>query len=297
MDNSLFIGLVTHPKSRFPESSGPKGLARELTTRMKAREWTVSVACESENHVDVDQLDLSTRGIRSSIDFECENQYTWSLFLNPSKLPKVVKVRLSAHGALRKWRVARSASSVRRRGRRLIVRLANIEMAHLALMRAALGSDAHWILILEDDARSDDVDKLAHDLDLNLKRWARASQPRYVNISQSFSMKRLGITASVQKLYPWNENSYVFSSPVPYTNTVCAILYRREFLATLFPEIMRIPLEPVIPIDWKLNRAIMSLANLGKLTSGDCYSIEPAPIVQGSMHNRVETTRDDSAIP
>lgn len=284
MDSSLFIGLVTHPNSRFPEASGPEGLAHRLTHEMKQRGWRVDFVCESRNRVDPDALDLSLRGIRSSIDQESASEYEWSLFQDPRRSLIALRMKLRAQRVLRKWRYARFSAQARDRGRRMVLRLANIECAHLALMDAALASNAQWALILEDDARSIDIPGLADDLSAHLAKWVGELQPKYVNISESFSVTELGIRDVPAKAEDWNEHSSVLSAPTPYTNTVCAILYRREFLRDLHQELATIPLEPVIPIDWKLNRAIMALEAQGKLASGDCYAIDPAPIIQGSMH-------------
>lgn len=286
MDSSLFIGLVTHPKSRFTEASGPEGLAQQLDREMQQRGWRVDFVCESRNRVDPNEIDLSPRGIRSSIDLETASEYDWSLFQNPGRSLIALRMKLGAQQALRRWRFARASTRAHERGRAMVLRLANIERAHLELMDAAVASNAQWILILEDDANSEDVSGLAHDLGAHLEKWASESQPKYVNISESFSLTDLGMSSRPTRVTAWNERASVVSATVPYTNTVCAILYRREFLRGLLQELRTIPLEPVIPIDWKLNRAIMKLVERGKLGSGDCYAIDPAPIIQSSMHVR-----------
>ena len=45
-----------------------------------------------------------------------------------------------------------------------------------------------------------------------------------------------------------------------------------------------LPISPVIPIDFKLNTVLMALFAHGFLDAGDCLQVEPAPIVQMSMH-------------
>lgn len=285
MDYSLFIGLVTHPNSRFAEASGSEGLGQQLGSQMRQRGWRVDFVCESDNRVDPNEIDLSPRGIRSSIDLETASEFDWSLFHNSRRSLVALRMKLGAQRAVRRWRFARASTKARDRGRAMVLRLANIERAHLALMDAAVASNAQWVVIVEDDAKSEDVSGLAHDLDAHLAKWTSESQPKYVNISESFSITELGMGNRPTRITAWNERSSVVSATVPYTNTVCAILYRREFLRSLLQELRTIPLEPVIPIDWKLNRAIMALTAHGTLASGDCYSIDPAPIVQGSMHS------------
>jgi len=53
----------------------------------------------------------------------------------------------------------------------------------------------------------------------------------------------------------------------------------------LLDEFGVIPLSPVLPIDWKLNVALMNLVAAGKLGEGDCWQVDPAPFIQGSMHH------------
>jgi hypothetical protein len=43
-------------------------------------------------------------------------------------------------------------------------------------------------------------------------------------------------------------------------------------------------MQPIIPIDWKLNAALMQLVQEGSIGDGDCFTLEPAPIRQSSMH-------------
>jgi len=43
-------------------------------------------------------------------------------------------------------------------------------------------------------------------------------------------------------------------------------------------------MQPIVPIDWKVNDAIMNLSHTGVLGPGDCYTVDPGPIRQASMH-------------
>jgi hypothetical protein len=62
-------------------------------------------------------------------------------------------------------------------------------------------------------------------------------------------------------------------------------MYHRDFLVHLINEFELIPSEPVVPIDWRLNKALMNLWNKGLIGSGDCWFVEPAPIDQLSMRS------------
>jgi hypothetical protein len=69
----------------------------------------------------------------------------------------------------------------------------------------------------------------------------------------------------------------------PVTNTVCAILYRATFLRDLVAEMESLPMTPVVPIDWKLNIALMNMFESGSLLNGDCWNVTPGPMDQLSM--------------
>ena len=162
----------------------------------------------------------------------------------------------------------------------------------MSLLEQAARADSDWVLIIEDDAYATNVAALSSALDQHLKAWHDTRQPQYVNISESFPLAALNLSHPLKSVEAWDEHGRVYSSQVPFTNTVCAVLYRGSFLKHLHSAMSKIPLEPVIPIDWKLNRAIMDLAESGQLGAHDCYVVEPAPIRQGSMHTSATTIAD-----
>jgi hypothetical protein len=75
---------------------------------------------------------------------------------------------------------------------------------------------------------------------------------------------------------------------LPVTNTVCAIAYRAPFAELLLEEYSKMPQRPVVPIDWKLNQALMTVHGRGELPSGSCLWVLPGPIDQLSMRDANE---------
>ena len=163
----------------------------------------------------------------------------------------------------------------------------NIELAHFDLLRAGLATGADWVLILEDDASSTDVIDCAAGLTWLMSSRTDEKQPAYVNISQSFSLDELGLshllTPSPDASWAGETKRRILTSARPATNTVCAILYRGSFVRELLAVTDALPIEPVVPIDWKLNLALMQLFEAGGLGAGDCWFVDPAPIDQLSM--------------
>ena len=75
----------------------------------------------------------------------------------------------------------------------------------------------------------------------------------------------------------------VLAASRPISNTVCAILYRADFLGRFLTRFDALPIEPVVPIDWKLNIVLMDMYNAGGIVAGDCWIVTPGPVDQRSM--------------
>ena len=167
----------------------------------------------------------------------------------------------------------------------LVSRLLNIEASHHDLMKRGLESGSDYVLILEDDAFSDQLADLANGISGLMKA---SSTPAFVNLSESFSVSELGVghllTVKADTLWKGDDSRVVYLANRPITNTVCAILYSREFLANVVQEMEALPMEPVLSIDWKLNVALMNLYEADGLGDLECWWVEPAPIKQMSMH-------------
>jgi len=112
-----------------------------------------------------------------------------------------------------------------------------------------------------------------------------------VNLSISFTPAELGVehlvSESADASWAGSVPRTILVSSRPVTNTVCAIAYRSDFVAELLREFALLPMNPVVPIDWKLNLALMRMYKRGDIAAGDCWLVEPGPIVQMSMQTEV----------
>lgn len=288
MTTSIFIGLVTHDSSRFPEARGPHGLTRLLEKELTQQSIVVHAEIHSANHVDDLDLVLSLSDLQRSIAAELKVERDWYHFLNPNAHHTTHDLVLS----VRRWLRAAHAyiegirNSFALRESRTLERLINIELAHMHLMQSAVTSGADWVLILEDDAHTPDVKSFSSALVGFLAAHKAVDLPKYVNLSQSFDMSTLRIDGLLAPRGQWNAERALLGSSLPVTNTVCAILYRRTFLLDLLDTLIDHPLVPVIPIDWKVNRALMELHSDDRIPDYACWFVDPAPIVQGSMHHQ-----------
>jgi len=274
---TLFIGVVSHSRSSFTVNQGEKGLAATLVKQLN--EFDISAAYSVNELNDFDNAGIpATRSVfRAGIAEEVRLEREWNRFLG------VIFGLRAWIGHFARWLRVQSFL-LRKPDTQEIKRLINIELSHTKLMREGLDSGAQWILILEDDAATLELEDLAQGL-VGISSYD--SDISFVNLSRSFDLTHLGIDhllhSDSDKEWAGPADRRMLFSDRPATNTVCAILYHRDFLVHLINEFELIPTEPVVPIDWRLNQALMNLWDKGVIEAGDCWFVDPAPIDQLSM--------------
>lgn len=274
---TIRIGVVSYVGSRFSESQGDRGLGRLLEVAFDDLGIASEVRISTEDSGDRYGVQVTPRTAQESLTEQLRIQRRWSRFLHQ-------------HQGLRWWgdyglRLARRAvQRVDSPPVSMISRLLNIEVAHRDLLAWGSENGSDWVLILEDDAASGDVGDLVAGLSGIINS---AESPCYVNLSESFSAADLGVEhlLSVADSARWEGSSAraIVQSELPITNTVCAILYRADFARRLLNAYEELPLEPVLPIDWKLNAALILMHERGEISTNECWQVEPAPILQMSM--------------
>lgn len=277
---ALFIGVVSHEGSRFAVSQSGEGLAHRLAGRCREAGLRVAVVVNTDDLHDPAVVAVTEATVQASLTEQLRLDRQWADYLDRPR-----RLRWWGVHALR-W-IHRAGQKVRSPGPAMITRLLNIELSHLDLLRAGLNDDADWLLILEDDASTSDLDDCAAGLAALMTERASAATPAFVNVSQSFALSELGIEHLLNPApaLTWHGAipRTVLAASRPVTNTVCAILYRASFAQVLVTTLDGLPVEPVVPIDWKLNAALMRLFRDRQLASGDCWLVDPAPIEQLSM--------------
>ncbi len=283
----MFVGLVTHARSRFADALSADGLQSSLARHLN------ELGCRAVSGVSADDaylpslLTIDRKAVIASIRAELDSELRWRAYLAGAKPSVWLRSFMAVRRAKRTitqappWRRTMTPDDA---GARMVRRLVNIEFSHLRIMREAVQSGARWIVLLEDDASSTDAAARAHELAAFVQAADKQGRPLTINLSESFTPEQLGIEhlltpinpSSIPAGLPWR----LFSAQRPVTNTVCAVLYRGDFLARLLVILEEIPVSPVIPIDFKVNEAMMQLSDT--MAAGDCWVASPAPLVQSS---------------
>lgn len=283
----MVMGVVTHRRSRFREDALRQLAA--LADEAGARGWRVETLVSDRDDYDAARLPIDRRTVRASALAQARLEYRWRRYLAAAEGLPVASGAVRAVRDAALWAgtsVVRSARYLspwpwapvqRLHGHGSVVRLLNIDLSHLRVLRTAGAAEPDWVLILEDDARTDDprsaMDALCGALD------RAGEQPLYVNASRSIDHSDLGVEGL---LGPQQDGIRV--ARVPVTNTVCAVLYRGTAVMQLADDIEEPGLLPAVPIDWRLNRVLMDRVAEHSMGSDSCWFLDPAPFTQGSMH-------------
>jgi len=278
----IFVGLVTHPKTVFPQARTANGLAARLAGTLTSLGLVVASTIVDDNPLVPDQIVVSPEAVRASIREEIDVERKWREYLNSGSISLLMRLQFRIRQIATTLRLAppwRRSIDASDAGSRRLIRLANIELAHFRVLDQAVRSEAAWALILEDDAQAEDASKLGHELAQFLNSVTDVTpELSMINLSDSFSVDQLGIEhllAASEATSPWSMRRV----DRHITNTVCAVLYRRDLLIHLVEELQSIPLEPVIPIDFKVNEAIR---RAGSDLPGETWMCDLPPIAQGS---------------
>lgn len=275
----IFIGLVTHPNTRFKNSQTATGVTRRLDAELRRKGINVCTTICAENFCNYSIGRYTTA--QSKIAQKTASIY-WKYYLRKQYPPtyKLVAVFIKSLAEALKDFFSKKAQTATRR-------LINIELAHLSLMQQALNARASWAIIIEDDASCDNIEDLADGI---LGIIGSPLQPSYINLSLSFTPEQLNAESllHIDPDFTWKgaTNRSILRSSLPITNTVCAVAYEASFLRDLLKLMKGMGVFPVLPIDWKLNMALIKLCHTKSLKQHyrGCLFVEPGPLVQGSLH-------------
>lgn len=267
----IALALVTHDRSRFGEEARAQvhGLAQALSSLG----LSVAVLVSDRDDYDAARLPITDEVVRRAADGQADLEYRWRRFLTDNG----ARGRSELSDRAVRWLMRR-----RRRARLTahdLVRLVNIDLSHLRAMSEGIDSGAPWTIVLEDDARTRDVDLTARQI-VDVIDAATAAGAAMVNLSESLDPDSLGVSGLLGDPVAEVLGCAVVPTRVPITNTVCAVMYHEQALKSLRDRLLASGLDPIVPIDWRVNEVILSDAQVLAPT----LWVMPGPFLQGSMH-------------
>lgn len=283
---SLFVGMVTHARSRFNTDGAASTLARSLADETASLGIVTQVLVSDRDDYNPDTMPVSRRTLVTSAVHQASLEHRWRRYLADGGAPArhAAGDRLFRIGMTGK----RVVTSLSDSGSKAAVRLINIDLSHLRLMTAALAAQTDWVLVLEDDAGIGDAATAARQLAW-LVEALEPTEVAFASLSQSLSLAELGVSGLLQPApdldVPEDLGFGLLRASRPITNTVCATLYRADYLAALRSLILKRGLIPIAPIDWRVNEAVMDLHASGALGSRSCVWASPGIVIQRSMHD------------
>jgi len=276
----IFIGLVTHPHSRFNSEGQSSQRIKELANSL------------SQLGINVDTLIRDRNDFQSSgrvIGIGDRVRSAWKQAQIEKAWDKYV------------WESPGSDSLTRKRGAiffigmfvkraisylfnsRSLARLANIDLSHLRVLKEGVASGADWVIIIEDDAQFADPVRTAGVLGTVLEFLGHPVRSIFVNLSESIDTVELrvdGIVSAGNPVLALANGSELLEISPAISNTVCANVYSLDFARDFASAIEVQGILPSVPIDWRLNQLIME----ARVTPVECYWVKPGLFLQGSMH-------------
>jgi hypothetical protein len=286
---SVFVGLVTHPRSRFNADGTATRQAQAIVDALVRRHAGAGLLVSDRDDYDPVTMPLDRTELLRSARYQADLEHRWRRYLAAgggwpawgaladTVISAVMSVKREAGtGALLPWGDGAA-------GRAAATRLLNIDLSHLRTLESAVASGSEWVLVLEDDARVDDADAAADDL-LAVVETLTPTPVAFASLSESISLDRLGVEAMIGGPVASDGPPWLVRTSRPITNTVCANVYRASFAAELAAGIRARGLTPVAPIDWRLNEQIMRMMAGGRLGPDSCAWAIPGLFRQASMH-------------
>jgi hypothetical protein len=276
--SAVFIGLVTHPRSRFNASGMATQQAEALAEALRKRGRSAAVLVSDRDDYRPADLPLSSLDLRRSGARQGTVEYRWRRYLAAGG-------GRPCRSAFADWmfRIAMSIKRAATADRAAAVRLLNIDLSHLRVMDAAVEDGSEWTLVLEDDAWVADPDLCAASL-IEAMDVLASTPVAFASLSESIPYDQLGVVGIVSGVVDPEVPGWLVATSRPVTNTVCANLYRTTFLVDVAAGIRGQGLVPVVPIDWRLNEQVIRMWDAGSLTSSSCVWANPGLFLQGSMH-------------
>ena len=283
----IFIGLVTHPHSRFNSEGQAAQRINELANSLSQLGLNVITLISDRNDFQSSGRVIGIGDRVRSAWKQVHIEKAWGKYVRESTGSGSITRK---HGAIffRGMFVKRAISYLFNSSS--LARLANIDLSHLRVLREGVASDADWLLIIEDDAQFLDPVRTAGVLGAVFKFLGHPARSIFVNISESIDpvgLKVEGIVSAGNPVLALSNGSELLEISPAISNTVCANMYSLDFAREFASAIDVQGILPSVPIDWRLNQLIME----ARVTPVECFWVKPGLFLQGSMHGDTNSER------
>jgi hypothetical protein len=283
----IFIGLVTHPHSRFNSEGQSAQRINELANSLSQLGINVATLISDRDDFQSSGREIGIVDRVKSAWSQVQIEKAWDEYVRDSTGSDPLTRK---HGA-----IFFSGMFVKRTISYLfnshsLARLANIDLSHLRVLKEGIASGADWVLIIEDDAQFADPVGTAGVLGSALEFLGHPARSIFINLSESIDTVELrvdGIVSAGNPVLALTNGSELLEISPAISNTVCANIYSLNFASEFARAIEVQGIFPSVPIDWRLNQLIME----ARITPVECYWVKPGPFLQGSMHGDTNSER------
>lgn len=279
----IALGLVTHQGSRFNEGGAAEAQITLIAQTLTEAGHEVELLVSDRDDFDPARYPLGLVNRIVSAWSQATLESRWSAYLagrqskDSSSTDLINLAKRLGSGSRRTLSAVGIPGFGKDMRRNALMRLINIDLSHLRVWQAAHDWRADTALVLEDDARLADRDSQGSLVDLLAALPTDGSVLSV--LSRSISTTELNVRNVLDQSEALDlQHPELRLLPVPITNTVCANAYSQELITGLLASITPESLTSVHPIDWRLNRYLLSTLRV------TCVWSDPAPFVQMSMH-------------
>ena len=291
MNPKIFVGLITHKKSKY-YSAVLESYINPLLDELSESNVDFSISQEDYflTNNEIGNLRSYYQDINNVFFYEIRNHI--NLFIKVNRIDKArimynlaysiysyidTNFKILIH--IKSLRVLYDSRNVSN------LRLKNIEASHRNLVSQALTKKSIWTIIFEDDVHWEDS-KSVKDLILAIiDSYEIESETKIYCISKSFTLDQLAVSSIVREIGIIQNGSVMYQLNFPVTNTLCATIYHRSILKDVLTGLEKEEkMSKNSPVDLKLNAIMRELIKNQRLNSNCLAIMEQSPISQSSLH-------------
>jgi hypothetical protein len=290
MNSKIFIGLVTHKKSKYYSAVLDSYINPLLYDLSESNvDFNISQGNYFLNNNEITNLKSYYHDINNILFNEIRNHI--DLFIKIKRIDKARVIYNLVYSMYKyideNFKILTHLKCLRALyddRNTLNLRLNNIEASHRNLISQALTKNSIWTIIFEDDVHWEDS-KSVKDLILAIIGSHKIeSEIKLYCISKSFTLDQLAISSIAREIDLIQNGSVMYQINFPVTNTLCATVYHNSILKYLLTGLEKGKKMSInLPIDLKINAILRDLVKNQQLNSNCLAIMGQSPISQSSL--------------